>query len=147
MVNHNNMKGISMWFHLNLFLVCVWGMICVSHWFGGGADTWWFCCLSERWRCTLIVFSPSVQLLSRLAPENNNNKPSEVTALKLKSSVFRPYRRRLSLVAIRRTCLGSWRADVLHALDAADAAVGNFRTGHSYVVPETPLSIKPAARA
>lgn len=50
-------------------------------------------------------------------------------------------------MGLHRTCLGSWRADVFHALDAADAAVGNFSTGHSYVVPETPLSIKPAARA
>lgn len=106
MVNHNNMKGVSMWFHLNLFLARVYG---VSYCFGGGAYTWWFCCLSEQWRCTLIVFSPSVQLLSRLAPNNNNNnnKLSEATAHKLKSSVFRPYRHRFSLVTLRRTCLGS----------------------------------------
>lgn len=65
----------------------------------------------------------------------------------MKSSVFWPCRKGFSVMALHRTCLGSWRADVFHALDAADAAVGNFSTGHSYVVPETPLSIKPAARA
>lgn len=50
-------------------------------------------------------------------------------------------------VTVRGTCLCSRAADVLHALDAADAAVGNFGAGQTYVVPETPLTVKPAARA
>ena len=45
------------------------------------------------------------------------------------------------------TCLGSGGADVLHALDAADAAVGDFGTCQADVVPVTPLSIEPVARA
>lgn len=45
------------------------------------------------------------------------------------------------------TCLGWWGADVLHALNAADAAVGDFSAGQADVVPVTPLTIKPAAGA
>lgn len=50
-------------------------------------------------------------------------------------------------VTVYRTYLGSWGADVFHALDAADAAVGDFSTGQADVVPVTPLTIKPAAGA
>ena len=50
-------------------------------------------------------------------------------------------------VTVYMTHLGSWGADVFHALDAADAAVGDFSAGQADVVPVTPLTIEPAARA
>lgn len=45
----------------------------------------------------------------------------------------------------RATRLGSGGADILHALDAADAAVGDFSAGQADVVPVTPLTVEPAA--
>lgn len=50
-------------------------------------------------------------------------------------------------VTVCGTCLGSWGADVFHALDAADAAVWDFGAGQADVVPVAPLTIKPAAGA
>lgn len=62
-------------------------------------------------------------------------------------SIYSPFCTMILAVTVRGTCLCSRAADVLHALDAADAAVGNFGAGQTYVVPETPLTVKPAARA
>lgn len=50
-------------------------------------------------------------------------------------------------VTVYMTHLGSWGNDVFHALDAADAAVGDFSAGQADVVPVTPLTIEPAAGA